>query len=443
VLRMATSLRSPLPEAGANSKSAGIWGACDRGDVETVRDLIEQGVDVNARNCLGCVPLMYAAGSGHAEVTKLLLAQPAICVNIRNNDRLTTFMLAMQVGRDASGWTNSGGSGSGQEQLRKMMDLPALGEMDWARNDKWTALMEAASFGQLGVVSLLLAVPGIELDAVNIRGQTAAEVAANRSHPSIAEVIKDAVQARENPVEVQQIKELEEQVEVLKVETRRKLIENIDSRYGALGKLKDRHESEMEPLTREIDVLQTSLEEAMKKRLKMITRQVNEVKNLEDEIQITKRQLDSFDRLYGMGGLDSPMLPPNNIFEKDFECPVCYDVMVPPSRIFQCNNGHLICEDCKCHSEIRSCPTCRVPLGPNSLLRNIPMEKLAKTYFERCAKRSDSPQAKLAMSLTLPLGTGLDRSNHSSRRSSTSRRTVSNGTPSWPHDDMDSRIFDW
>ena len=172
---MATSPTSP-----ASQQRPGIWGACDRGDLNTVRKLVEQGVDVNAPNCLGCVPLMYAAGSGHTEVTKLLLAQPAICVNIRNNDRLTTFMLAMQVGRDASGWTNSGGSGSGQEQLRKMMDLPAPGEMDWARNDKWTALMEAASFGQSEVVSLLLTVPGIELDVVNIRGQTAAEVATNR-----------------------------------------------------------------------------------------------------------------------------------------------------------------------------------------------------------------------------------------------------------------------
>ena len=143
-------------------------------------------------------------------------------------------------------------------------------------------------------------------------------------------------------------------MEELKVETRRKLIENIASRYGALGKLKDRHESEMEPLTREIDILQTSLEDAMKKRLKMIPRQVNEVKNLEDEIQITKRQLDSVDRLCGMGGPGSPIIPPKNIFEKDFECPVCYDVMAPPSRIFQCNNGHLICEDCKCHSEVDS-----------------------------------------------------------------------------------------
>ena len=60
------------------------------------------------------------------------------------------------------------------------MDLPALSEMDWTRNDRWTALMEATSFGQTEIVSILLAVPGIELDAVNIRGQTALEVALNR-----------------------------------------------------------------------------------------------------------------------------------------------------------------------------------------------------------------------------------------------------------------------
>lgn len=75
----------------------GVWGASDKGDLATVRRLLDQGLDVNTRNCLGCVPLMYAAGSGHTEVVSLLLSQPGVCVNIRNNDRLTCFMLAMQV----------------------------------------------------------------------------------------------------------------------------------------------------------------------------------------------------------------------------------------------------------------------------------------------------------------------------------------------------------
>ena len=113
-------------------------------------------------------------------------------------------------------------------------------------------------------------------------------------------------------------------------------------------------------------------------------------------LKVTKRQLDTFDRLYGMGGPSSPTIPRNSILEKDFECPVCYEVrinflsavlnikpsafsfsfafskstvlnislsppqvMSPPSRIFQCSNGHLICEECKQRQEIRSCPTCR------------------------------------------------------------------------------------
>ena len=98
-----------------------------------------------------------------------------------------------------------------------MMDMPALSEVDWTRNDRvrylssgsilsfdcnidqWTVLMEAASFGQTEVVSKLLTIPDLELDAVNIRGQTAAEVAMNRSHPVIADHINVEIQVSNFP----------------------------------------------------------------------------------------------------------------------------------------------------------------------------------------------------------------------------------------------------
>ena len=93
-----TNIGTAEADAAAEDEDGdGIWGAADRGDEARVRELLERGVEVNARNCLGCVPLMYAAGSGHLGVVRLLLAQPGVCVNIRNNDRLTCFMLAMQV----------------------------------------------------------------------------------------------------------------------------------------------------------------------------------------------------------------------------------------------------------------------------------------------------------------------------------------------------------
>jgi len=392
--------------------------------------LLEDGVDINSRNCLGCIPLMYAAGSGQVEVVRLLLAHPATCLNIRGNDRLTTFMLAMQAGREP------GGGGSAQEQLKKMMDIPATSETDWVRNDKWTVLMEAASFGQAEVVSVLLERPGLELEAVNVRGQTAMEVAQARGHLQVSELIKSSLEQRDKPDEVARIQVMETQVEEMKIEARRKLIEQVDRGYARLEMLKEGHEAEMEPLTRDIDRLQALLDEAMKKRLGMITRQVAQVHRMEEELQVTKRQLDTFDRLYGMGGPASPTVPRNSILEKDFECPVCYEVMSPPSRIFQCSNGHLICEQCKQRQEIRSCPTCRVPLGPSSLLRNIPLEKLAKTYFERCPKSPISSSHLFAPAFALEAA-----SRGSSRRSSVSRQqTISQGSPSWPHDDMDSRL---
>jgi len=41
------------------------------------------------------------------------------------------------------------------------------------------------------------------------------------------------------------------------------------------------------------------------------------------------------------------------------ECPVCLEEMVPPTRIFQCRNGHLICETCKSGLNPCICPKCR------------------------------------------------------------------------------------
>ena len=45
---------------------------------------------------------------------------------------------------------------------------------------------------------------------------------------------------------------------------------------------------------------------------------------------------------------------------KLLECPVCLEEMRPPVKIFQCSNGHALCEHCKDNPHVKSCPTCRV-----------------------------------------------------------------------------------
>uniref|UniRef100_A0A1A9VZJ5 E3 ubiquitin-protein ligase n=1 Tax=Glossina brevipalpis TaxID=37001 RepID=A0A1A9VZJ5_9MUSC len=53
-----------------------------------------------------------------------------------------------------------------------------------------------------------------------------------------------------------------------------------------------------------------------------------------------------------------------------FECPVCFDYVLPP--ILQCPSGHFVCVSCR--SKLNSCPICR---GPLANIRNLAMEKVA------------------------------------------------------------------
>ena len=55
------------------------------------------------------------------------------------------------------------------------------------------------------------------------------------------------------------------------------------------------------------------------------------------------------------------------------ECPVCFVEMVPPMKIFQCINGHSLCENCK---ENKNVTTCRVALKGELISRNILAESL-------------------------------------------------------------------
>ena len=64
------------------------------------------------------------------------------------------------------------------------------------------------------------------------------------------------------------------------------------------------------------------------------------------------------------------------------ECPLCFGEMVPPMKIFQCSNGHSICEECKDNVNVSTCPSCRVTLQADQMTRNI----LAEHFIEAVTK---------------------------------------------------------
>ena len=41
----------------------------------------------------------------------------------------------------------------------------------------------------------------------------------------------------------------------------------------------------------------------------------------------------------------------------ELECSVCFNVPTANTKIFQCGNGHLLCD--QCHAKLESCPSCK------------------------------------------------------------------------------------
>ncbi|KAM4572517.1 E3 ubiquitin-protein ligase Siah1 isoform 1-T1 [Odontesthes bonariensis] len=71
-----------------------------------------------------------------------------------------------------------------------------------------------------------------------------------------------------------------------------------------------------------------------------------------------------------------------------FECPVCFDYVLPP--ILQCQSGHLVCSNCR--PKLTCCPTCRGPLGS---IRNLAMEKVANSVLFPCKYASSGCEVTL------------------------------------------------
>jgi len=76
---------------------APLWIAAETGQVNTVRTLLENGVDVDAKNAKGATALWLAASNGHLEVVRLLLEKGA-AVDAKNDNGVTPLWTAAANG---------------------------------------------------------------------------------------------------------------------------------------------------------------------------------------------------------------------------------------------------------------------------------------------------------------------------------------------------------
>ena len=73
------------------------------------------------------------------------------------------------------------------------------------------------------------------------------------------------------------------------------------------------------------------------------------------------------------------------------ECPVCLEIAWPPKKIFQCREGHIVCDTCKANPNLKTCPMCRIPLSSNLTSRN----RWWNNNFITCNGSNDFPLGHL------------------------------------------------
>ena len=144
------------------------------GDILSVRVLIENGADVNAKDELGKTVLHLATREGHVEIVKILIEKGAD-VDVKDNERYTALHWATLDGHI--------------EIAKILIEMDA--DVDARDIYGWTALHVAAGNERVEITEVLIE-KGADVDAKNKNERTAQELAIENKHYHIAELIENA-----------------------------------------------------------------------------------------------------------------------------------------------------------------------------------------------------------------------------------------------------------
>lgn len=72
-----------------NKNEKKLLDAAENGDIELIKSLVSQGVNINIQNNWGYTPLHLAARNGHIELVKFLTQNPEININAISNYNTT------------------------------------------------------------------------------------------------------------------------------------------------------------------------------------------------------------------------------------------------------------------------------------------------------------------------------------------------------------------
>ena len=143
-------------------------------DIESIKNYIDSGYDLNIQNNYGYTPLIYATAHNKIKIVELLLSAGAD-INKQNNSGNTALIWAA--------------SRNNNIEIVKLL-LNAGADINKQDNDGYTALICAALYNNTETAKLLLN-SGADIDKQNNNGNTALIIAAYNNNREMIEFLLD------------------------------------------------------------------------------------------------------------------------------------------------------------------------------------------------------------------------------------------------------------
>jgi len=332
------------------------------GDVPTVRRLISEGVNINGiyGNMTG---LKGAIGSNNSEIVNILLSCPDIDVNIRDTDGLGALLCAIR-------WANT-------EAVSKLLsrDDIKLDNTDLGGN---TDLHFACHWNKEEYVQMILAHPSCNKAIVNKKnyfGETAETYAEKRGYHGCVRMIREYLTNDEGQEEEDVIRSVE-------MTSGRNNSEALSS-------------SEIDAVIEDFEALEVAIKEVATTRANQIRAEITglehqimkqkqllgeiELKRAADLAKIIKKKEDMKSLKRRRAVDPSPQTGSRAAHVP--ECPVCYERMLPPRRIYTCGNGHVICSNCRARMEETGNYMCISHCGARYTGRATTVEQMIEEFM--------------------------------------------------------------
>ena len=328
------------------------------GHHEISKELLNHHADVNFKDVGDATALIIASSFGRHKIVKELLNHGAD-TNIQKYDGSTALM-----------------SASKRKHTQVVTELINHNADVNLQDDKGntalhSALLEKITDTTINIVKLIL--PHFtNLEKVNKENKSVIHLAKESQNQEIIDLIEDFPDQKKIEAAKREFKKL--QVYQIIKKMKRKLL-----RLNAVN-------DEVVDLQQKIDQKETrnaTLEEELKKNCEEINAwQCLLKRKIESEdfknYKKLKVENEYFERCYETEEFDNVLQPVKR------ECPICFNEITPNEKIYQCQLGHILCEECfsKIKKRSKICPSCRIDIASSPIrcraLENVIVEEANK-----------------------------------------------------------------